>query len=174
VGVVSLPLRIAAAGAVVLLALPAMASARRNPTTSPKLWATINVCDSTNHPDTVGVRGSMPGTGSHGQRMYMRIRIEYFDQKAQDWKPIGADGDSHRFYVGASTHRVREGGMSFSYNPDVLVRGHVTFEWRRRNKLIYSAERLTEAGHTDVAQADPPGFSAAECEIKPDATSAGR
>jgi hypothetical protein len=164
---VPLVLRLAVTLTVALLVLPAAASARGNPTTSPKLWATINVCDSTNHPDAIGVRGSMPGTGRHGERMYMRIRIEYFDQAAQDWRPIGADGDSHRFYVGASTHRVREGGMSFSYNPTVLVRGRVTFQWRRKNRVRYTAERLTEAGHTDVAQADPPGFSAAECQISP-------
>jgi hypothetical protein len=167
VSTVSFPLRTAAAAAAVLLLLPVAAQARRrDPTTSPRLWATINVCDSVAHPDTIGVRGSMPGTGSHGQRMYMRIRLEYFDSQAQTWRPVGSDGDSRRFYVGASTHRVREGGMSFSFNPPVLLRGRVTFEWRRDRRVIYTAERLTEPGHTDVAQADPPGFSAAECELK--------
>jgi hypothetical protein len=97
--------------------------------------------------------------------MYMRIRIEYFDQGKQVWKPIGSDGDSRRFYVGASTHRVREGGMSFSYDPSVLLRGRVTFEWRRGRRVIYRAERVTEEGHTDVEQADPPGFSAGACQI---------
>ena len=166
VSIVSLPLRLAAAGAAVLLVLPAAAQARRNPVNSPLLWATINVCDSPRHPDTIGVRGSMPGTGSRGQRMYMRIRLEYFDGDAQTWRLVGRDGDSHRFYVGASTHRVRQGGMSFAFAPPVLLRGRVTFEWRRGRRIIYSAEKLTEAGHTEVAQGDPPGFSAGECELK--------
>jgi hypothetical protein len=166
VSIVSLPLRLAAAGAAVLLLVPAAPQARRNPVSSPLLWATVNVCDSPRHPDTIGVRGSMPGTGSRGQRMYMRIRLEYFDGDAQIWRPVGRDGDSHRFYVGASTHRVRQGGMSFAFDPPVLLRGHVTFEWRRGRRVIYSAEKLTEAGRTAVAQGDPPGFSAAECELK--------
>jgi hypothetical protein len=163
---VSLPLRLAAAGATLLLVLPSAAQARRNPVNSPLLWATINVCDSPKHPDTIGVRGSMPGTGSRGQRMYMRIRLDYFDSNALSWRPVGSAGDSHRFYVGASTHRVRQGGMSFAFDPPVLLRGRVTFEWRRGRRVIYSAEKLTEAGHTEVAQGDPPGFSAAECELK--------
>jgi hypothetical protein len=164
--------RLAVAVVAALLAAPAAASAaRHSPVRSPHLWATINVCDTPTHGDIIGVRGSMPGTGSHGQRMYMRIQIEYFDRAAQDWKPVGSEGDSGRFYVGASTHKVREGGMSFPFQPpasgSALLRGRVDFEWRRGRRVIYQSERLTEEGHTNVAQADPPGFSAATCEIKP-------
>jgi hypothetical protein len=169
---VSVVSRFAVAVAVAVVAVPAAASAaRHSPVSSPHLWATINVCDTPNHPDTIGVRGSMPGTGSHGQRMYMRIRIEYFDHAAQDWKPVGTEGDSGRFYVGASTHKVREGGMSFPFQPpatgSALLRARVDFEWRRGRRVVYRGERLTEEGHTNVAQGDPPGFSAATCEIKP-------
>ena len=141
VSIVSLPLRLAAAGAAVLLVLPAAAQARRNPVNSPLLWATINVCDSPRHPDTIGVRGSMPGTGSRGQRMYMRIRLEYFDGDAQTWRLVGRDGDSHRFYVGASTHRVRQGGMSFAFAPPVLLRGRVRPDRQEgREELVRSHE----------------------------------
>jgi hypothetical protein len=155
----------------VSLPLVLAVAALANPVTSPQLWATINVCDSPQHPDTIGVRAQMPGTRSHGQRMYMRIRIEYFDTAANDWRPVGSTGDSHRFYVGASTHRVRQAGMSFAYNPpasgSTMLRGNVTFEWRRGARVVYQAQKLTEAGHEDAAQSDPPGFSAATCEIKP-------
>jgi hypothetical protein len=164
-------LRLTTALAVALVLVPATASARRNPLRSPNLWATINLCDTAEHQDTIGVRASMPGTGSHGQRMYMRIKLDYFDRVAQDWKPVGADGDSKRFYVGASTHRVRESGMSFPFQPPtdgsvLLLRGTVRFEWRRGHRVIYHADKVTTEGHNEVGQADPPGFSAATCEIK--------
>jgi hypothetical protein len=163
--------RVAVVALTAVLALPSTAAARHSPLRSPHLWATINICDTPTHNDTIGVRGSMPGTGRHGERMYMRIELEYFDRAAQDWKPVGKGGDSGRFYVGASTHKIREGGMNFPFQPpasgSALLRGRVVFQWRRGRRVIYHGERLTEEGHTDVALADPPGFSAATCEIKP-------
>jgi len=48
-----------------------------------------------------------------------------------------------------------------------MLRGNVTFEWRRGSRVVYQAQKYTEAGHADAAQADPPGFSAAACEIRP-------
>lgn len=163
--------RIAAATAAVLLGAPAAALALANPTTSPKLWATVNLCDTPGHPDTIGVRGSMPGTGHRGQRMYMRIRIQYLDPATQTWLPLGSEGDSHRFYVGSATHAVRQAGMSFSYTPPATgattLRGDVTFEWRRKQRALYTAEKLTEPGHPDASQADPPGYSAATCDVRP-------
>jgi hypothetical protein len=151
------------------LALAVVALA--NPGASPKLWATVNVCDTAAHPDTIGVRAQMPGTGHRGQRMYMRIQVEYLDAATNAWRPVGTQGDSFRFYVGAATHKLRQGGMSFAYNPPAsgttMLRGNVTFEWRRGSRVVYQAQKYTEAGHADAAQADPPGFSAAACEIRP-------
>jgi hypothetical protein len=168
---VSLALRLPLAVVAAILALPDAAFASHTPLRSRNLWATINICDTPSHADTIGVRGSMPGTRRHGERMYMRIQLEYFDQAAQAWKLVGKGGDSGRFYVGAATHKVREGGMNFPLQPaasgSTLLRGRVAFQWRRGNHIVYRGERLTEEGHTDVALADPPGYSAATCEIKP-------
>jgi hypothetical protein len=151
------------------LALAVVALA--NPVASPKLWATVNVCDTAAQPDTIGVRAQMPGTGRRGQRMYMRIQVEYLDAATNEWHPVGTQGDSFRVYAGAATHKLRQGGMSFAYNPpasgSTMLRGNVTFEWRRGSRVVYQAQKYTEAGHVDAARADPPGFSAATCEIKP-------
>jgi hypothetical protein len=167
---VSLAPRLALAALGLLLAAPDAALATHTPLRSRNLWATINVCDTPKHADTIGVRGSMPGTGRHGERMYMRIQLEYLDRATQQWTLVGSAGDSHTFYVGAATHKVRQGGMSFAFQPpasgSALLRGRVTFDWRRGRKTVYRGERLTEEGHTNAAQADPPGYSAATCEIK--------
>src|SRR5262245_47393421 len=54
-------------GAVALLMSPAVdvAGARTADSIlhSKRLWATVNVCDTVGHPDSLGIRGSMPGSG---------------------------------------------------------------------------------------------------------------
>jgi hypothetical protein len=47
----------------------------------------------------------------------------------------------------------------------VIVRGVVTFEWRRRGHVVRHAQKQTTAGHQSVANADPRGYSAAACEL---------
>src|SRR4051794_39987188 len=73
----------------VLLACAAPAAARvQRSSPSPAVagpWATVNVCDTSAHPDTIGVRGSMPGTGSAKDDLYMRIQVQYFDVAAAGW-----------------------------------------------------------------------------------------
>jgi hypothetical protein len=168
---VLLAARVLVVAAMLALVVPTAAVGRGNPVTSPKLWATVNVCDTPGQPDSIGVRASMPGTGHRGDRMYMRIRVDYLDPATQSWLPIGADGDSGRFYVGAATHPVRQGGMSFAYAPPATgattLRGDVTFQWRRKSRVVYRAEKVTGPGHPDASQSDPPGYSAATCAIQP-------
>ena len=55
------------------------------------LWATINVCDTAKHPDTIGIRASMPGSGTKGERMYMRFQVQYFQRVGQQWAPTRRD-----------------------------------------------------------------------------------
>ena len=94
VSIVSLPLRLAAAGAAVLLVLPAAAQARRNPVNSPLLWATINVCDTEAKPDTIGIRGSMPGL-KRKATLYMRFRVEYLGTETDGkWHLVTTNADS--------------------------------------------------------------------------------
>jgi hypothetical protein len=162
---------LATAAWIALATAPAWGQTGVDPTDSSELWATVNVCDTPGAPDTIGVRGSMPGTRVRGERMYLRIRLEYLARADQGWHAVGHAGDSGRIYVGSAFHPLREAGMSFSFAPpaegSLLLRGRVTFEWRLHRQVLYRAEQLTTAEHDDVAQSDPPGFSAAVCEIKP-------
>jgi hypothetical protein len=50
----------------------------------------------------------------------------------------------------------------------ILVRGEVTFEWRKGLKVMWRAKRLTLGGWPRTAGADPKRFSAPTCIIKPD------
>jgi hypothetical protein len=141
------------------------ASAQHSPYRSPELWATINVCNPKNAPDVVGVRGSMPGDGQPKDTMYMRFRLQYYEETTRKWLELGHGADSGMLAIGlAST--VRQYGRSFTLAAPprpVKLRGLVSFEWVRDKHVVYSAQRTTTAGRKSLAGADPAGFSAATC-----------
>ena len=139
---------------------------------SPLLWSTINICDTAKHPDTIGIRASMPGSGKKGEKMYMRFQVQYFRASTQKWAPTDATVDSGFQSVGAAKFRRRESGWNFSITPPPAgqtyrLRGIVSFEWRVGAKVVRKASKRTHSGHTGTFGADPAGFSAAECIIKP-------
>jgi hypothetical protein len=150
-----------------LLALaPAAASARE-----PTLWATVNVCNTEKQPDAIGIRASMPGVPK-GAKLTVRFRVQYrtADRTSDDgWEDVeGADSGWRPAGAGIAKGVAVESGWSFTFahppNP-VTLRGVVRFRWRRGDQLPRQAELPTEAGHRSIAGADPPGYSAATCEL---------
>lgn len=136
---------------------------------SRELWATIDVCNPAKEPDTVGIRGSMPGDGHVKDAMYMRFQLEYMDPKSNVWSVPARGADSGFIGVGAAKTG-RQGGSSFQLGapksqPGYTMRGVVTFQWRRAGRVVHQATRTTSAGHPNVVRADPPGYSAAQCTI---------
>jgi len=134
------------------------------------LWATINVCDSAKHPDTIGIRASMPGSGRRSERMFMRFQVQYFKVSAGQWANGDATADSGFRSVGLAKYRRRESGWNFAITPppagqSYRLRGVVTFEWRRAGEVVRRARRATRAGHRGTFGSDPKGYSAAECTI---------
>jgi len=153
----------------IVLALDAGASARgvaRPDLTSPSLWATVDVCDTSSQPDTIGIRGSMPGTGDSSERMFMRFSVEYLHRHV--WHPIGG-GSSALVPVGSADAQVRQAGQSFTIAPTrshgYVLRGVVTYVWRLHARTVATTIRSTTAGHDASAGADPPGYSAGLCSI---------
>lgn len=159
--------RIACALAVIGVALATpVATAREE--SEPELWATVNVCDTESEPDTIGIRGSMPGTGRRADRMYMRFVVQY---RASDgeWRRLSDGGVSDWERVGNGRWEARQSGFSFQVRPpenDVRLRGVVRFEWRRRGRVIRREVRSTEAGHRSTAGADPRGYSRSVCVVR--------
>jgi hypothetical protein len=137
---------------------------------SPLLWATVNVCDTADHPDTVGVRGSMPGSGHRDEEMFMRFQLQYFRAADNRWHNIGPSGDSGFIDVGSSRFRARQAGRDFTVTPPrngaFQLRGAVTFEWRRAGEVTRRARKRTRSGHPNTQGADPADFSAAICQVK--------
>lgn len=136
---------------------------------SHELWATIDVCDPADQPDTVGVRGSMPGDGDAHDSMFMSFRLQYFDGATKAWVNL-ASGASSGFVAVGGAGAARQGGTSFELKPvagrpAATLRGVVDFQWRRGKKVLVSGAAPTSAGRRSLAGADPAGYSAATCII---------
>ncbi len=144
-------------------------AAERKLLQSPQLWATIDVCNPSDQPNTVGVRGSMPGDEQSKDEMYMRFRLQYLDSSTKLWVDLADGADSGYVAVGAAKS-ARQTGRSFQLvpvagKPAVTLRGVVSFQWRHGTSVEYTVSRPTTAGHDSLAGADPKGFSAAECSL---------
>jgi hypothetical protein len=145
------------------------ATSKHSPLQSTQLWATIDVCNPADQPDTVGVRGSMPGDGQNGQVMYMRFRLQYMNTSTKHWVDLTTEAGSGFVAVGRAK-ATRQAGRSFQLvpvpgKPAFMLRGVVSFQWRRGSTVVTSASRPTTAGRQSLAGADPAGFSAATCSI---------
>jgi hypothetical protein len=136
---------------------------------SPRLWATVDLCNTAKFPHTIGIRGSMPGSGIAAEHMYMRFRVEYQISSTAPWTYISG-ADSGFIAVGSAVYKARQAGRSFVVAPaqpgkSFVLRGVVTFEWRRRGHVVRHAQKATTAGHSTTSGSDPPGYSAASCTL---------
>ena len=98
----------------------------------------------------------------------MRFRVQY---KAVDggWRDFTAASTRSPWKaVGSARYKARQSGWTFPFEPDAgqrfEVRGVVSFQWRRGDKVVRRATKATTPGH-NVSVADPEGYSAATCEI---------
>jgi hypothetical protein len=135
---------------------------------SHELWATIDVCNPPKQPDTVGIRGSMPGDGHARDRMYMSFRLQYLNASKQ-WEDL-ASGTSSDFVAVGGGASARQGGTSFELKPvagqpAVTLRGVVDFQWRRGKTVEVSGAAATSVGHRSLAGAEPADYSAATCVL---------
>jgi hypothetical protein len=133
---------------------------------SADLWATINICNSANYPNYIGIRGQIPGLGFTTQ-VYMDVQVQYYDSATK--KFIGT-GNDQRLSLGRATHGVHQGGVRFPLQPPAagdtyVLRGAIAFEWKLSGKLIGRTIKTTTGPLANVDFADPPGYSAATCTI---------
>jgi hypothetical protein len=131
------------------------------------LWATIDVCNASDQPNTIGVRGSMPGDRVAGDAIFMRFRLQYVGATGT-W--VNLNSGVSPFLRVASAKAAHEDGWSVQLRPGphklpTTWRGVVTFQWRRGTTVLASISRATTAHHEGLTGADPPNYSAATCAI---------
>ncbi len=131
---------------------------------SKQLWATINICDTRHHPNTVGIRGQMPALG-FSSSISIAISLDFWNPQTKRFK---ADPDTKRLIqLGSPSTGVHQQGVTFKFDPHAgRFRGNATFTWRRRGRLLGQADRVTAGGHRDADFGDPHGFSAGTCTIR--------
>ena len=146
----------------------ALATAPSGSAKSGDLWATVNVCDTGNSPNAMGVRARMPGDGRR-HRMYMRFKAQFKNAKGL-WVQVSGKGASRWLYAGSALFKTQELGYTFSFDAPkagsgYLMRGLVQFQWRtKKGAVVRRTHVYTEAGHR-TRGADPKNFSAARCTI---------
>jgi hypothetical protein len=153
--------------ALIALLAPSSAAAVRR---TPVVWATVNVCDTQTSPNQMGIRGSMSGL-ARSSRMFMRFRVQFQNADGR-WRTIksGPLSDSGWIRVATGRRGAHDAGWSFEFKPPAsggahVLRGVVSFEWRRGKRVLQHTRAWTEEGHPGTAGAEPPDFSAATCEI---------
>ena len=100
---------------------------------SPELWATVDICNTPHHPDTIGIRGSMPTDGHPHDTMYMRFLVQSLDATTKQWADLGKSADSGFVPIGSAAS-TRQAGRTFEFKPTptaYTLRGLVEFQWRR-------------------------------------------
>jgi hypothetical protein len=142
------------------------------------LWATVNLCDTFDAPDAMGVRASMPGNG-RAQRMYMRFSAQWYSGLRQQWVDV-AGGRSPWLNAGSARYVSRQLGWTFdfatpSFGRAYILRGSVEYQWRALRKakgarratwqVARSGEQFTRTGVKGVDGGDPKGTSKAMCAI---------
>ena len=151
---------------VLALLVPAQADAKR----APDVWATLNSCDTKLHPNQIGIRGAMAGLPRRA-RMYMRFRVQ-FQNGEGEWRTVKSSRLTDSGWVRVAVGRGGEHdyGWSFEFKPPQsggahVLRGVVSFQWRKGKRVLEHARAFTEAGHPGTVGAEPADYSAATCEI---------
>ena len=95
----------------------------------------VDVCDTATHPDTIGIRGSMPGTGDRQEQMYMRFVVEYRSPTGH-WHYL-KDGESALVAVGNGASKARQAGQDFQVARSATPDLHAA----RRGRVRVACER---------------------------------
>ena len=152
--------------------------ARASANTAARPWATVNICDTFDSPDAMGIRASMPGNRRR-QRMYMRFSAQWWSGQRQQWLDVPR-GTSPWIHAGSSRYASRQTGWTFDFETPpmgtaYILRGVVEFHWRALQKgkgarraswkLARRTTLLTRSNVRGVHGGDPPGTSKAMCMV---------
>jgi hypothetical protein len=127
------------------------------------LWSTVNICNTPNYPNAIGIRGEMPALGFAAQ-LSMEIRVDYWRFDKNGFSPVA--GIRRVLKLGTMSWGLHQAGYIFQFKPSFVLRGSVTFTWRLHGKVIGRAVRTTGGPYGHVDFSDPPGYSKPTCIIK--------
>ena len=152
-------------------AAPSTSKKARSIAKSKLLWATVNVCDTVDKPNVIGIRASMPGSGIRAERMFMRFQIQFRAAADRKWHNVGKGGDSGFIDIGSGRYKARQTGRNFTIKPPkdggaYRLRGAVTYEWRLDGEVVRRVRKRTLKRRGATRGADPKRYSAGSCVIR--------
>jgi hypothetical protein len=117
-------------------------------------WATVNICDTKDSPNALGIRTSVPGNGTR-QRIFARYTAQWWSEADQQWLTVAGSGVTPWTLIGSADVVSRQAGWTFTFvqppeGTTYVMRGAVELEWRdsaaaakriRRNKLARKGHR---------------------------------
>ena len=121
-------------GAVGGLATASASSNRSDTADDRPFWATVNVCDTKNSPNALGIRTSVPGNGTR-QRIFSRYTAQWWSEADQQWLTVEGSGVTPWVLVGSADMASRQAGWTFTFvqppeGTTYVMRGVVELEWR--------------------------------------------
>ncbi len=127
------------------------------------LWATLNICNTRRHRNTVGIRAQMPAL-SFPATLQMQFSLDYYSPRSSpDFQPL--PGTRTRVRIGTVAGGFHQEGMTFVVRPPAILQGSVEFTWRSGGRVLGRIVRATTTGHRGAQQGDPKGYSAATCRL---------
>jgi hypothetical protein len=130
-----------------LLASAARSKSKRSEADSDDrpFWATVNVCDTQDSPNALGVRTSVPGNGSN-ERIFARYTAQWWSGAKQEWLTVGGSGVTDWVLVGSADMATRQAGWTFRFvqppaGTTYVMRGVVELQWRDRAEAARKARR---------------------------------
>lgn len=111
-------------------------------------WATVNICDTENRPNNLGVRASMPGTGRR-QLMFMRFTAQYWSPSHDAWLDVPGAGSSRWVYAGSARFATQQTGWTFAFDQPptgttFVMRAVVEQEWRGPDTMASAKRRAAK------------------------------
>ena len=129
---------------------------------SPGLWATVNICNTSKHPDTIGIRAQMPALGFPAT-MEMVVTLGYYTTATATFSPLATS--STPLNLGVQRSGYHQDGVTFTIKPPATLNATVQFTWSIGTKVLGTTTRTTISGRKGVQQGDPPGYSSDICRI---------
>ena len=123
-------------GAAALVASAARSKPKRSEERAHKrpFWATVNICDTQNSPNALGIRMSVPGNGSN-ERIFARYTAQWWSGAKQKWLTVGGSGVTDWALIGSADMATRQAGWTFRFveppeGTTYVMRGVVELQWR--------------------------------------------
>jgi hypothetical protein len=134
----------------------ASAHSRRSDAEGRPFWATVNVCDTKDSPNALGIRTSVPGNGS-GQRIFARYTAQWWSEADQQWLTVAGSGVTPWVPVGSADVTSRQAGWTFAFvqppaGTTYVMRGVVELQWRDTAAAARQVRRSRTAGKRHAAR----------------------